>query len=115
MTCKSSSVNLPHFSRTSPLYCFHFPSSWSQFIVRASRFQVIDSHFFSRKKMLGISCSVSASCLIWFICRCAFISKLHFFELHCCSKKIGAMRVPREPVSEVVCLVGVESGESTIA
>src|SRR5271169_5187085 len=28
----SSSVSLPHFSRTSPLTCFHLPSSWSEFM-----------------------------------------------------------------------------------
>src|SRR5580700_7193727 len=33
ITSRSSSVNFPHFSRTLPFDCFHFPCSWSQFIV----------------------------------------------------------------------------------
>src|ERR1700722_3681068 len=32
ITCRSSSVKCPHFSRTCPLYCFHFPSNCSKFI-----------------------------------------------------------------------------------
>src|ERR1700691_1985764 len=33
ITCRSSSVKCPQFSRTCPLYCFHLPSNWSKFMV----------------------------------------------------------------------------------
>src|SRR6185437_3230052 len=37
---RSSSVNLPHFTFAWPLYCFHLPCIWSQFIPMPPRFLV---------------------------------------------------------------------------
>src|ERR1700683_5346549 len=36
MTSRSSSVSLPHFCLICPLYCFHLPSTWSQFMADSS-------------------------------------------------------------------------------
>src|SRR5882757_1853460 len=50
MTCRSSSVTLPHFSLIFPAACFHFPSIWSQFIETSCSVPSTENHTREKKR-----------------------------------------------------------------
>src|SRR5712672_4543348 len=60
MTCRSSSVTLPHFSLIFPAACFHFPSIWSQFIETSCSVVQVQRTTQGRKEGIGrtIECAL---------------------------------------------------------